>query len=122
VFLEVGPDSSLGLLDTGVGSNFTSINRCGFECCESSSWAVVDWSSRCEHLVEEFVVPACFEEEDDDHDVEDSESDEYETEHLSTSESSDETFMDGRAAGEGNSGVGVDSDSHTNVTGKDGSD
>jgi len=66
------------------------------------------------------VVPAGFEEKDDDHDVEDTKTDKAETEHLSTSESSDETLVDGAAAGEGNSGVGVDSDSHTNVTGKDG--
>ena len=66
------------------------------------------------------VVPAGFEEKDDDHDVEDTKTDKAETEHLSTSESSDETLVDGAEAGEGNSGVGVDSDSHTNVTGKDG--
>jgi len=68
------------------------------------------------------VVPASFEEEDDDHDVEDGESDKAETEYLSTSEGADEALMDGAAASVGNSGVGIDSDSHTNVTGKDGGD
>lgn len=84
------------------------------------SWASADWSSGSESVSEELVVPAGFEEEDDDHDVKNTKTDKAETEHLSTSESSDETFVDGAAAGEGNSGVGVDGDSHTNVTGKDG--
>ena len=87
---------------------------------EVTVWASVDWSSGIKDLGEVLVVPAGFEEEDDDHDVENGESNKAETEHLSTSESSDETSVDGAAAGEGNSGVGVDSDSHTNVTGKDG--
>jgi len=83
-------------------------------------WTVVDWSSSLENQIELVVVPASFEEEDDDHDVEDGESDKAETEYLSTSEGADEALMDGAAASVGNSGVGIDSDSHTNVTGKDG--
>jgi len=86
----------------------------------STSWASVDWLSGGEGHLQEAVVPAGFEEKDNDHDVKNTKTDKDETEHLSTSESSDETFVDGRAAGEGNSGVGVDSDSHTNVTGNDG--
>lgn len=86
----------------------------------ASSFALVDWHLSSKSLLKILVIPACFEEKDDDHDVEDTESDKAETEYLSTSESSDETLVDGSAAGEGNSGVGVDSDSHTNVTGKDG--
>lgn len=91
-----------------------------FHTVAGGSWASADWLSSGEGHLQESVVPAGFEEEDDDHDVEDTKTDKAETEHLSTSESSDETFVDGAAAGEGNSGVGVDSDSHTNVTGKDG--
>lgn len=102
--LEESPEISLSLSDI----------------FEITVWASVDWSSGIKNLLEELVVPAGFEEKDDDHDVEDGESNKAETEHLSTSESGDETSVDGAAAGEGNSGVGVDSDSHTNVTGKDG--
>lgn len=102
--LEESPEVLLGLVDFSV---FTI-------------WASVDWSSSGKDLLEVGVVPAGFEEKDDDHDVEDGESNKAETEHLSSSESGDETSVDGRAAGEGNSGVGVDSNSHTNVTGKDG--
>lgn len=87
---------------------------------EASSWAVVDWSSTVKSLSQVVVVPAGFEEKDDDHDVKNTESNKAETEHLSTSESGDETSVDGGAASEGNSGVGVDGNSHTNVTGKDG--
>lgn len=76
--LEPGPDLSLGSLNSSVGS----------------VWAMIDWSSSGEGLVEVEVVPACLEEEDDDHDVKDSESDKAETEYLSTSEGSDETLMD----------------------------
>jgi hypothetical protein len=102
--LEESPKVSLGLGDVG----------------GVTLWASVDWSSSSKNFSKVTVVPASFEEEDDDHDVEDGESNKAETEHLSTSESSDETSVNGGAAGEGNSGVGVDSDSHTNVTGKDG--
>lgn len=102
--LEGGPEISLSLFHTG----------------GAVSWASADWLSSGEGHLQESVVPAGFEEKDDDHDVEDTKTDKAETEHLSTSESSDETFVNGAAAGEGNSGVGVDSDSHTNVTGKDG--
>lgn len=91
-----------------------------FNCSVVTIWASVDWSSRGKNLVEVGVVPAGFEEKDDDHDVENGESNKAETEHLSSSESGDETSVDGRAAGEGDSGVGVDGNSHTNVTGKDG--
>jgi hypothetical protein len=83
-------------------------------------WASVDWFTGSNGFLEVVVVPAGLEEKDDDHDVKNGKSDKNETEHLSTSESSDETSVDGGAASEGNSGVGVDSDSHTNVTGKDG--
>ena len=83
-------------------------------------WASVDWFTGSNGLLEVVVVPAGLEEKDDDHDVKNGKSDKNETEHLSTSESSDETSVNGGAASEGNSGVGVDSDSHTNVTGNDG--
>jgi hypothetical protein len=73
-----------------------------------------------EGLIEELVVPASLEDKDDDHDVKDGKSDEDETKNLSTSESGDETSMAGFSASEGNSGVGIDSDSHANVTGNDG--
>ena len=102
--IELGPKVVLSFSHTSNGSSF----------------ALVDWHLGGKSFLKVFVVPACFEEKDDDHDVEDTESDEDETEYLSTSESGDETSVDGAAAGEGNSGVGVDSDSHTNVTGKDG--
>lgn len=101
---EVAPESLLSIRHTG----------------GAIGWASADWLSGGESHLQESVVPAGFEEKDDDHDVEDTKTDKAETEHLSTSESSDETLVDGAAAGEGNSGVGVDSDSHTNVTGKDG--
>jgi hypothetical protein len=83
-------------------------------------WASVDWFTGSNCLLEVLVVPAGLEEKDDDHDVKNGKSDKNETEHLSTSESSDETSVNRGAASEGNSGVGVDSDSHTNVTGNDG--
>lgn len=76
--LEPGPDLSLGTYNSSIRRN----------------WALVDWSSSGKSFVEVGVVPAGFEEEDDNHDVEDSESDKAETEYLSTSECSDETFMD----------------------------
>lgn len=66
------------------------------------------------------VVPASLEDKDDDHDVKDGKTNKAETEYLSTSESTDESLMDGGSASVGNSGVGIDSDSHSNVTGKDG--
>ena len=104
VSLELSPNGFLGSGDT--------IGR--------SCWAVIDWSSSSKSFVEILVVPASLEDEDDDHDVKEGKSDEDETEHLSTSESGDETSMGGVSAGIGNSGVGVDSDSHSNVTGNDG--
>lgn len=85
-----------------------------------SSWAVVDWHSGGKGLSEELVVPAGLEDKDDDHDVKDGKSDKDETENLSTSESGDETSMAGIGASVGNSGVGVDSDSHSDVTSNDG--
>ena len=85
-----------------------------------AGWAVVDWHTSGEGLIEELVVPASLEDKDDDHDVKDGKSDEDETKNLSTSESGDETSMAGFSASEGNSGVGIDSDSHANVTGNDG--
>jgi hypothetical protein len=102
--LEEFPDLSLSGDHAGVGAN----------------WAVVNWHTSLEGLIEELVVPASLEDKDDDHDVKEGKSDEDETEHLSTSESGDETSMGGVSAGIGNSGVGVDSDSHSNVTGNDG--
>lgn len=104
VSLELSPDRFLGSGDTG-----------GISC-----WAVIDWSSSSKSFGEILVVPASLEDEDDDHDVKEGKSDEDETEHLSTSESGDETSMGRVSAGIGNSGVGVDSDSHSNVTGNDG--
>lgn len=104
MLLEESPDLFLGIINISVVS------------CR----AVIDWSSTGKNLLEVVVVPAGFEEEDDDHDVEDTKTDKAETEHLSTSESGNETLMDRGAAGEGNSGVGVDGNSHSNVTGKDG--
>lgn len=85
-----------------------------------ASWAVVDWHTGGKGFGEVLVVPASLEDKDDDHDVKDGKSDKNETEHLSTSESGDETSMAGIGASVGNSGVGVDSDSHANVTGNDG--
>ena len=76
--LEPGPDLFLGSGNTS----------------EGVIWALIDWSSSGEGFLEVAVVPAGLEEEDDDHDVEDSESDKAETEYLSTSEGSDETLMD----------------------------
>lgn len=76
--LEESPEIGLGLGDIS----------------EGTVWASVDWSSGIKYLGEVLVVPAGFEEEDDDHDVEDTESDKAETEYLSTSEGSDETFVD----------------------------
>ena len=104
--LEIGPDSFLGSGDT----------------FSTSCWALIDWSSSSKSFAEILVVPASLEDKDDDHDVKEGKSDEDETEHLSTSESGDETSMSGVSAGIGNSGVGVDSDSHSNVTGNDGGD
>ena len=101
---EEFPDLFLSSLHTDVGA----------------SWAVVDWHSSLEGHVEIFVVPASLEDKDDDHDVKDGKSDKDETEHLSTSESGDETSMAGFSTSVGNSGVGIDSDSHSNVTGNDG--
>jgi hypothetical protein len=102
--LEEFPDLSLSGDHAGVGAN----------------WAVVNWHTSLEGLIEELVVPASLEVKDDDHDVKDGKSDEDETKNLSTSESGDETSMAGFSASEGNSGVGIDSDSHANVTGNDG--
>lgn len=104
MILEFSPDVFLGSGDT-FGRSY---------------WALIDWSSSSKSFVEILVVPASLEDEDDDHDVKEGKSDEDETEHLSTSESGDETSMGGVSAGIGNSGVGVDSDSHSNVTGNDG--
>lgn len=102
--VEERPDLPLGFKHTGVGA----------------SWAVVDWHTSGKGVGEVLVVPASLEDKDDDHDVKDGKSDKNETEHLSTSESGDETSMAGIGASVGNSGVGVDSDSHSNVTGNDG--
>jgi len=102
--IEESPDLLLSFKHTGMGA----------------SWAVVDWHTGSKGLVEVLVVPASLEDEDDDHDVKDGKSDKDETEHLSTSESGDETSMAGISASVGNSGVGIDSDSHSNVTGNDG--
>jgi hypothetical protein len=57
-------------------------------------WASADWSSGSESVSEELVVPAGFEEKDNDYDVKNTKTDKAETEHLSTSESADETFVD----------------------------
>jgi len=76
--LEPGPDLFLGSGNTS----------------EGAIWALIDWSSSGKGFLEVAVVPAGLEEEDDDHDVEDGESDKAETEYLSTSEGSDETLMD----------------------------
>jgi hypothetical protein len=103
-FLEFGPDLFLCSLEVNVGS----------------CWAVVHWLSSGKSPTEVFVVPASLEDKDDDHDVKDGKTNKDETEYLSTSESTDESLMDGGSASVGNSGVGIDSDSHTNVTGKDG--
>jgi hypothetical protein len=100
----MGPDLSLGFSDSsGI-----------------SSWALVDWSTGSKSFGEIFIVPASLEDKDDDHDVKEGKSDKDETEHLSTSESGDETSMGAVSASIGNSGVGIDSDSHSNVTGNDG--
>ena len=103
-FLEFGPDLFL----------------CSQEINVVSFWAVVHWLSSLKSFGEVFVVPASLEDKDDDHDVKDGKTNKDETEYLSTSESTDESLMDGGSASVGNSGVGIDSDSHTNVTGKDG--
>ena len=58
--------------------------------------------------------------DDDEHDVEDSESDKAETEYLSTSEGSKEADVNTFTASEGSSRVGVDGNFHSNPTGKDG--
>ena len=76
--LEPSPDALLGSDDSSV----------------VVSWALIDWSSGSKDFLEVVVVPAGLEEEDDDHDVEDTESDKAETEYLSTSEGSDETSVD----------------------------
>lgn len=90
--------------------------------CILSSWALVDWDTSGHKFFQPSVVPSSFENEDDDHDVQDTSTDKDETENLSTSESSNETLVDASAALEGNSGVGVNSNSHTNVTGHNGCD
>ena len=99
---------------------FPDLSLSGDHARVGAYWAVVDWHTSGEGLIEELVVPASLEDKDDDHDVKDGKSDEDETKNLSTSESGDETSMAGFSASEGNSGVGIDSDSHANVTGNDG--
>lgn len=102
-FFKFGPDGCLSFFELGI----------------VSSRALIDWSTSIKSSREVVVVPAGLEDKDDDHDVKDGKSNKDETEYLSTSESTDESLMDGGSASVGNSGVGIDSDSHTNVTGKD---
>ena len=83
-FLESGPKVVLSSNDVSV----------------VTFWASVDWFTGSNGLLEVFVVPAGLEEKDDDHDVNNGKSDKNETEHLSTSESSDETSVNGGAASE----------------------
>lgn len=114
-FLVGSPLSERGALEFGPDLNLGSSDGFGI-----SSWAVVDWSTGSKSFGEVFIVPASLEDKDDDHDVKEGKSDKDETEHLSTSESGDETSMGAVSASIGNSGVGIDSDSHSNVTGNDG--
>ena len=103
-FFKFGPDGCLSFFESSIGSRR----------------ALIDWSTSSKSVIEVLVVPAGLEDKDDNHDVKDGKSNKDETEYLSTSESTDESLMDGGSASVGNSGVGIDSDSHTNVTGKDG--
>jgi len=118
-----------------VGSNFLALPKTKkflvsiLESCKAifavsvsvcSSWALVDWDTSLHEFFQPSVVPSGFEDEDDDHDVQDTSTDKDETENLTTSESSNETLMDASAALEGNSGVGVNGNSHTNITGENG--
>lgn len=67
------------------------------------------------------IEPGGLVDDHDDLEDEDGKSNEDETEDLSSSESSEETVVDISAAHEGGSCVGVDSNSHTNVSGSNGS-
>lgn len=82
---------------------------------------MVDWSSGFDSVGQVFIIPSNFEDHDDNHNVQDTESDKAETKYLTTSEGNNETFVDWSSAHVGNSGVGVYGNSHTNVTSKDGS-
>jgi len=77
---------------------------------------MVEWLSSFDDSLEPSVIPSCFENEDDDHDVHNTTTYKDESKYLTTSESSDETLVDTSAALEGNSSVGVNSNSHTSVT------
>lgn len=80
------------------GEHGTKIGLSSKEFCVVSSWALVVWSSGLDDSLKPFVVPACFEDENDDHDVHDTKSYKDESKYLTTSESSDETFVDTSAA------------------------
>jgi len=65
------------------------------------------------------LEPSLSEDDNDQMENEKSKSNKAEAEYLTTSESSHETIVWVNAAVEGSSCVGVNSNSHTNVTGKD---
>ena len=95
-FFKFGPDGCLSFFESSIGSRR----------------ALIDWSTSSKSVIEVLVVPAGLEDKDDNHDVKDGKSNKDETEYLSTSESGDETSMAALSTSEGNSGVGIDSDSH----------
>ena len=69
------------------------------------------------------IIPSELEDKDDEHKVKKGESNKNESEDLSTSESSDESSMaisSGMGTWESDSGVGVDSNSHSDVSSNDG--
>lgn len=84
-------------------------------------WASVDWSSGLDSVGKVFIIPSDLEDHDDNHNVENTKSDKAETEYLTTSEGNNETSVNTSSAHVSNSGVGVDGNSHSNVSSKDGS-
>ena len=81
-------------------------------------WATIHWLLTFKDFSKIFIVPACFEDKNDDHNIKYSQSNKTETKHLSTSECSDETGMNRLATCECYSCVSIDSNSHANISSK----
>lgn len=86
--------------------------------CNSMCGALINWLFTFKDLSKIFIVPACFKNKNNDHNIKYSKSNKTETKHLSTSECSDETGVNRLATCEGYSCVSIDSNSHSNISSK----
>lgn len=84
-------------------------------------WALIIWFSSLYNLHNKFIIPTNLKDKYNNQDIHNTQSNQYKSQHLPTSKSSNETLMNTWTAGVGHSSICENSNSHSYVASYNGS-